>query len=326
MNKVPVLKKGSTIGIIAPSTTIEAAGEKTVRRLQEYLAQKGFPVIFGASCYEDARKEQSVEIRVADIHAFFKDPTIGCIMAFWGGETTQEILNLLDYDLMRKYPKILIGYSDITKLTLAVSKKAGFITFSGPAGISFGKPMPFHYTWDYFEKMCIAPQETLEIKSSSQFADDAYYLRPDNDRRILKHNRGLQMLRGGKAQGEILAGHFLSMLDLLGTPFAPTFEKKLLFIEFSEEESLTSINETLRRGEQAGVFKHIAGLVFGRFASKGNNASWNTLLKNYFGDASFPVLWNADFGHTDPLCTIPNGGSGTIDADTPSISFNRAVL
>lgn len=102
-------------------------------------------------------------------------------MAFWGRFNTNQLLDQLDYELIKKNPKIFIGYSDVTALTTAITTKTGLITFSGPGVISFAKPEPFDYTWDYFEKMCIKPQEDIIIEPSKEYSDDLYFLRKDND-------------------------------------------------------------------------------------------------------------------------------------------------
>jgi len=184
------------------------------------------------------------------IHDFFKREDIGCIMAFWGGFNTNQLLDHLDYDLIKSNPKIFIGYSDVTALTTAVTAKTGLITFSGPGAISFAKPEPFDYTWDYFKRMCVEPEEKLTIKSSQNYADDLYFLRKDNDHRIKKTNEGIKIFINAKAKGEIVAGNLQTLLILNRTEYLPDSTEKILFIEEDETSTPAHIDRFICQCKQ----------------------------------------------------------------------------
>ena len=151
-------------------------------------------------------------------------------MSYWGGLNSNHLLAHLDYNLIKNNPKIIIGYFDMTAITSAVTKKTGLVTFSGPAALSFSKPEPFGYTWDYFESMCINPKEALRISSSTQYADDLFFLREDDDYRIKKNNQGILSFKKGKAEGEIVAGNMQTLLGLCGTEYMPDVSNKILFL------------------------------------------------------------------------------------------------
>jgi len=162
--------------------------EDVIRRGYRYLQSKGFSIVEGESVKLVTKKHTagSISLRVNDIHEFIKRDDIGCIMAFWGGFNTNQLLDSLDFDLIKANSKILIGYSDVTALTTAITTKTGLVTFSGPGLISFAKPEPFEYTWRYFEEMCIRAKDGLIIESAPEYADDLYFLREDNNHRIKK--------------------------------------------------------------------------------------------------------------------------------------------
>ena len=247
-------------------------------------------------------------------------------MAFWGGFNTNQLLDHLDYNLFEKHPKIIIGYSDVTALTTAVTTKTGLITFSGPGGISFAKPEPFEYTWDYFKKLCIDPQPNLPIESSHEYADDLFFLREDDDHRIKKHNEGVKVFLEGATQGEIVAGNLQTLVLLNGTGYLPDLTGKVLFIEEDETSPPPLVDRILCQCKQLGWFDKIGGLVFGRFTEQSQftaEDSFEILLKEYFTNVTFPVLYNADFGHSDPLFTIPNGGMCELDGNR--ITFEQSV-
>ena len=191
----PKLNRGKKIGVIAPADPVrEVCSEDVIQRGYLYLKAKGFSVEEGESVKKLTKKHVagSVSLRVNDIHNFVERKDVGCIMAFWGGFNTNQLLDHLDYDLIKKNPKIFIGYSDVTALTTAITTKTGLITFFGPGVISFAKPEPFEYTWQYFEKMCINPEDKVIIKPSPDYADDLYFLRKDSNHRIRKKNEGIK--------------------------------------------------------------------------------------------------------------------------------------
>jgi len=327
--KPPRLEMGKKIGIIAPADPVRGVcPEETIQRGYDYLEGKGFPVVEGESVKILTQRHTAVPVslRVNDIHEFLQREDIGCIMAFWGGFNSNQLLDHLDYELIRANPKIIIGYSDVTALTTAITTKTGLITFSGPGGISFAKPSPFEYTWDYFKKMCIDPQDSLTIEASPDYADDLYFLREDSDHRIIKHNDGIKIFINGEARGEVVVGNLQTLLILNGTEYLPDMTGKILFIEEDETGTPPYIDRFLCQCKQLGWFDKLAGLVFGRFTEQSQFSpedSFEDILKEYFSHVKFPILYNADFGHSDPMFTIPNGGMCTLKGDR--ISFERAV-
>jgi len=328
----PRLDKSKLIGIIAPADPVAGiCPENVIQQGYSYLKNKGFSIVEGRSVKLLTKKHTagSPDLRIGDIHDFVKRKDIGCIMAFWGGFDTNQLLDGLDYDLIKANPKIFIGYSDVTALTTAITTRTGLVTFSGPGAISFAKPEPFEYTWNHFEKMCINPQEDLIIESSSDYADDLYFLRPDNDHRIKKVNHGIKVFSDGKANGEIVAGNLQTILVLNGTQYLPDMTDKILFIEEDETSTPAHVDRFLCQCKQLGWFNKIAGLVFGRFTEQSSFSSEDSLediLKEYFSNTKFPILYNVDFGHSDPLITIPNGGIASIDTKKKQIKFQQAVL
>jgi len=326
------LDKNKLIGIIAPADPVAGVCPKeTIKRGYEYLKSKGFSIVEGRSVKVLTQKHTAgtADFRVEDIHDFVKREDVGCIMAFWGGFNTNQLLDKLDYDLIKQNPKIFIGYSDVTALTTAITTKTGLITFSGPGVISFAKPEPFEYTWKYFDKMCINPQEELSVEPSLDYADDLYFLREDNNHRIKKNNDGIKVFASGKVTGEILAGNLQTLLLLHGTEYLPDINEKILFIEEDETSTPAHVDRFIYQCKQLGWFNKIAGLVIGRFteqSSFSDEDSLEDILKEHLSEVKFPILYNADFGHSDPLITIPNGGVATIDSEKKLISFQQAVI
>lgn len=322
------LKKGDKIGVIAPADPVRGVcPDDVIVRGYNYLREKGFEIVEGESVKVPAEYHTAgpVDLRVRDIHSFLKDDEVTCIMAFWGGFNSNQILDHLDYELIKETKKIFIGYSDITAITTAITTKTGLITFSGPGVISFAKPEPFDYTWSYFEKMCMSIEETI-VHPSEQYADDLYFLREDNDHRIFKTNEGIKVYKEGVATSEVVVGNLQTLLVLQGTEYVPSMKGKILFVEEDETSTPAHVDRFFCQMKQSGWLEQIAGLVVGRFTEQSqfsSEDSLESLLKQYLADAPYPVLYDVDFGHSDPLITIPNGGVCEINND--AIRFESAV-
>lgn len=174
--------------------------------------------------------------------------------------------------------------------------------------------------------MCVNPTDEVVVESSLNYADDLYFLRKDNDHRIKKENEGIKVFNKGKARGEIIAGNLQTLLVLNDTKYLPDVNGKILFVEEDETSTPTHVDKFLCQCKQLSWFQKIAGLVFGRFTEQSQFSTedpFEDLLKEYLSDTSFPILYNADFGHSDPMITIPNGGVCTIDGE--QIVFKKAV-
>ena len=268
----------------------------------------------------------TVQERVDTLHAFLRDTSIKGIIAFWGGFQTHQLLEYLDYDLIRKNPKPIIGYSDMTALQLGVFAKTGLVTFSGPCGITFGKPKTFEYSWKHFEKTLINPEVPFKLEHSNEYSDNEWWLRADK-KVLIKKTSGWKTYQGGSAEGKLIGGNLGTMLLLHGTEYWHDFKNAILFVEEDEEEKPQTIDRLFTKMRQIGVFDQINGLVVGRFHSKvgfTSKDSFEMILKDALKGYDFPVLYNVDFGHTDPLVTLPIGIRCKIDAGKKEIIYLEA--
>jgi len=306
----PKLSKGDKIGIIATSTPITILEENQIRRGYEYLKDKGFVLIEHPQCRKnEGYTAGNIKDRAEAIHTFVKDKEIKCIMAFWGGLNTNQILDYIDYDLIRNNPKIFVGYSDFCALLQAITNKTGLVTYMGPAVITFTKPQPLNYSWEYFRKTCIEKNEEIEIIDSETFADDLYFLKKDKNRRNIKKNDGRKIFKEGEAEGEVLACNLSTLLNLLGTEFFPSLENKILFLEEAEDFDCRWFHRFMVQLKQVGAFNLINGLVLGKFMEVSKISEKQLLvILNEVIENNIPVIYDMNFGHTDPIFTIPNGG------------------
>jgi len=302
------------IGVFATSSPVDRPPNE---KDYQYLKSKGLEIVE----HPQVRKVYghtagTIQERVSALEDFLKDDRIEILMAYWGGANTNQILPYLNYDLFKKYPKPIIGFSDTTALLLAVNKLAGIKTYMGPAGVTFDKPDPFEYSFKYFKKILIDNESEIIIKDSKNFADDLYFLREDSDHRILQSNDGRKIFKHGKARGQIVAGNLQTLLVLMGTKYYPDLKGKILFIEEDESSSVSMIHRFLTQLSQSINLNELKAILIGRFASQSGfneKDSEEQIYEDVFKDVNIPIVYNLDFGHTDPLFTIPIGGRAVVN-------------
>ncbi len=307
--KPRALKPGSRLGIIACSTPINAAPdviERAYRRLQEL----GFEVVEAPGARGlVGHTAGSIAERVKAFHAFIRDPKIDGIMAFWGGFQGHQLLEYLDFDLIRRKPKPIIGYSDMTSLLVGIHEKTGLVTFNGPAGITFGKPELPEFTRQGFETIVMKGQAPHSLAASEEISDNLWFLDPDKKMHF-RGNPGWKVFRAGKAEGRLIGGNVGTMLLLAGTPYWPKLKGRILVIEDDESENSKTLDRFFTQLRQMGVYDEIAGMIVGRFSASvklSETDSLDMILNDALRGYRFPVITEIDFGHTDPLLTLPMG-------------------
>lgn len=320
--KPKILKKGDTIGIISPSAPLAGLVPHRIEKGLNMIKKMGFNVQLGKSALKiNNYTAGTAKERAKDINDFFKNKKVKAIFSFIGGNHSNQILKYLDFSLIKKNPKILLGYSDITVLHFALNTQANLVTFYGPNILTqFGEyPEILTYTRKYLEKSLMSNKALGEIRPSSRWTDEVldWFEKDDLKReRRMKKNYGWQWLKKGTAEGRIIGGCISSMIHLRGTKYWPSFKDSILFWEISESESdftkgesVENIDSYLTDLELSGVFNKIKGMIIGR--PFGYSLKQIRLLKNIIckriEDYNFPILFGADIGHTDPMITIPLG-------------------
>ena len=306
---------------------------KLASTLLEIILQK-IQEIFGVNIIEAPNLDTTIghaagtiKERVKSLHNFFKRKDIHAIMSFWGGNNTHQILEYLDYDLIKNHPKILIGYSDTTSLLSAITHKTGLITFNGPAVITFAKPNIPTETVDCIKNILVDNKKNYIYPISKKFSDNKWWV---EDKMNFTKNPGLNIFQRGQAKGAIVGGNIGTLLLLAGTPYWPSMKNKILFVEDDEIETTQTLDRFFTQLRHMGVYDQINGLVVGRFAScvglhKTDNLEM--ILKDALRGYTFPVITEFDMGHTDPIMTIPLGALVQIDANKKTISLlENAVL
>jgi muramoyltetrapeptide carboxypeptidase len=322
--KPPRLRERDTIGVISPSWGGGAAYPHRVERGVAYLESLGFRVKLAPHAMNSiGYVSDSPENRVSDIHEMFGDPEVGAIIAAIGGDHSCHLLPLMDFDLIRQNPKILMGYSDVTVLNVAIRAKTGLVTFNGPAlMVELAEyPSVFGYTERHMLKTLCSAEPVGEVEPSEWWTEEFLDWGTKEDLRRARAggpSGGWTWLKGVRAEGVLIGGCLESMQHLRGTPFWPDLDGAILFLETSEEKpDPEKVDGILMDYENMGAFREIRGLLFGRpygYSAEERGRLHEVILERT-RRYDFPVVADMDFGHTSPMFTLPLGCRAVVDAN-----------
>jgi len=307
------LQAGDTIGLVSPSM---ARYERTPFALAtENLQALGFKVKEGK--FLRARNGYFAGTdaqRAEDLNAMFADPEVAGIMSMSGGAGATRILDLLDYELIRRQPKCLVGYSDITALLNAIQVRTGLVTFHGPMAASEWN----EFTVGSFRQVLMDGEPVSFVNPSGR------------DGMLTQVADRIQTIRGGRAHGRLLGGNLSVLNTLLGTPYLPGFRGAILLIE-DVDEYIYRIDRMLAHLRLAGAFGQLAGVVIGQFTDCKPGEGYGRLaleevFDDYFKPLNIPVFSGSLFGHLKRKFTLPIGLEAEMDADRGTLKLLQPAV
>jgi len=309
--KPPKLSKGDVIGLISPASSPDDLTR--IEKGVKYLEGLGYKVEIGANVGQNlGYLAGSDEQRVADIHYMFKKKEIKAIMCIRGGYGTPRLLDKIDYSLIKKNPKIFIGYSDITALQLAFYKKAGLITFAGPMlAVDFWSDDVSKFTEEMFWAL---------ITSNKKFGK---VVNPDNEK--------FYILKPGKAHGEILGGNLCLLASLIGSDYLPSFQDKIIMLE-EIGEAPYRVDRMLNQLKLSGIIEKSKGIILGRFVdcyesdSSKKSLTLNEVIDDYFGKLKKPVIYNFKHGHISDNITVAFGIKYKVNTESATIEMMESAV
>ena len=316
MIKPRALKPGDTVGLIAPSSYIFDTWriEEAVARLDSALGLKSR---LGRSVKARHGYMAGTESeRLEDLHAMFRDPTVSAVFCLGGGYGTERLLDGIDYELIRKNPKILLGFSDITGLHLAITKKSGVVTFHGPVAVG---SIP-RWTLERLKKALFVAEPIGELTNPPE-EDPSWPQFP------------LHTVAPGVARGPIAGGNLTLISTTMGTPYEIETKGRILFLEDTGEAPYR-VDRMLTQLKLSGKLQDVAGIVWGTCtdcspifprSSYEVNLSFSDLLDEILGGLGKPVLAGLVFGHTKERSTIPIGVECQLDAGAKKVTIVEAA-
>ena len=306
--KPPRLKAGDTIGLVAPGSYIDGRQlNESIKNLNEL----GFNVVYNNSILsKNGYFSGPDKLRASDVNQmFFRDDVNGIVCAR-GGYGCTRILPLLNYNVIRTNPKVLIGYSDVTSLLYGIYKETGLICFHGPVGTSTYND----FTIEYFRKTLMDTEANLILKNPAPESPDEEF-KP-------------YTIVDGIAKGELIGGNLSVVVSLIGTPYDVDSKGKLIFLEETTEDPYR-IDRMLTHMRMAGKFEGAAGVALGVFkdCKPSEKTSFDTtftlkeVLKNRLGDLSIPVVYGMSFGHVKNKFVIPAGLRAELNSSEQTLTL-----
>lgn len=313
-SKPPRLRSGYVVGLIEPAGFSD--GLPQVEAVKTVISGMGLvpkPGRHVASRYGYlAGTDQD---RAADINGMFADDSVRAVFAVRGGWGCARLLPLLDWDVIRANPKLLVGFSDITALHLAFAARAGFPTIHGPnAGNSWGK-----ISWDSFWRLAFSGETATFPQPDARTMDP-----------LAPERWTIRTIRPGKARGHLIGGNLSVLTALMGTPWLPDFDGAILFLE-EVGEAEYRVDRMLSQLALAGVLKKVAGVIFGQCtrctAAVPDYIGFTIpqLLDQYLAPLGIPAFQGANIGHVSNQLSLPVGIDVEMDADTGSIRMLEPV-
>ncbi len=306
------LEKGDRIGIVSPASP--TYNKSDIVRGVETLRQWGYNVELSKNLSKKTGFCAGSDIeRAQDLNEMFKREDIDAIFVTQGGYGSARILKYLDFDLIKNNPKILIGFSDITSLHLAIYKKTNLVTFHGPGIARYNPEELSEYTQKYLFK-ALAEEEAI---GEVTLADD---------------KKWIYSIHGGEAEGILIGGNLTLICSTLGTPYEIDTQDKILFIEEVYTEPWV-FDHMMCHLMNAGVLHKAAGIVIGtcehcvpRQLDPGFycDTSIEDVLGDYLRPLGIPVLYGLPLGHTRDLATLPIGVNTYLNGDEKKFIIKEA--
>ena len=307
------LNPGDTIALVSPSAATDDPFDLQLAR--EAMEALGFKVKTGAHYASRRGHLAGTDAgRAGDLNAMFADREVKAVICVRGGSGAARLLPLLDYDAIRRNPKVLLGYSDITALHSAIQAQTGLVTFHGPMGSGSWNS----FNADQFRRVFFE-RELMEYRNIAERGDEL----------VQRRNRTVA-IAGGKARGELVGGNLSVLVALAGSPYLPDFTGKILFLE-DVSEAPYRIDRMFSTLKLMGVLDRIAGLVFGECTDCEPGDGYGSLtlaqiLDDYIKPLKIPAYRGAMIGHIRQQFIVPVGGKVEMDADAGTFRMLEPVF
>ena len=312
--KPPALKRGDLIGLFNPSGF---ADDALIQRATVNLEKLGFRVLHGTHLRASrGNTAGTIGQRLTDFHHLIRHREVRALWAARGGSGTAQLLPYIDYGLVARNPKVVIGYSDLTSLLLALYAKSGLVTFHGPVASSGFTP----FTVSQIEAVLIEGSASHVMSTADEHAKRAV-----NEPHFVQ-----RVLNGGSAEGTLLGGNLSVLTSMVGTPYLPDTRNALLFLE-EISEAPYRIDRMLTQLEQSGMLSKVRGAMLGVFvkcepAAGEESLGLSQALTDHFSARPIPSAYGLSFGHIASQWLLPIGVRARFDADARTVRLLESAV
>ena len=292
--KPQTLRPGDTIGIAAPASPFD---QQAFDRGIGVLESMGYRVKIPENLFmKRGYLAGSDSDRASQLMKLFENESVRAVFCARGGFGSMKFLPLLDFEAICAQPKILMGFSDITALLVAIYNRCGMVTFHGPLVTTLKKDS---------KKTCTALIDAV-----------------GSNRPLALKARKAVVLNPGRASGRLVGGNLTCLCHLVGTPYEPRFEGHILFIE-DRGEALYRIDRMLTQLSLGGHLDRVTGVVLGSFQDCGPFEDVYAIVKEAFRHTGVPILAGFDLGHGTDNLTVPIGLEADLDTEDGSLRFQE---
>lgn len=341
MIKPKILKRGDKIAIVSLSWG-GLGDEKLIHKY--YIAKERLEKIFGLEiiAMPNALKGSEFvynhpELRAKDLMDAFEDDSINAIFCAIGGDDSVRLLPYINYDIIKRNPKIFMGYSDTT-VSHFILNKAGLVSFYGPSIMcEFGEYVKmFDYTKEAVENILFKDTKGYEVKSSPYWSNEFVAWKEENinvAKKLVKEEHGYEVISGsGTIRGELMGGCidvFPMILETEIWPKANEWKNKIMLVETSEEKmSPDYLLYYLRNLGAQGILNNIKGIIVGKPQDETYYEEYKEIylkILKEFNCESLPIIYNVNIGHAYGTGALPLGVKYEIDLDNKKIKINESA-
>ena len=287
------LKIGDTIGVVAPSSPIIGNNIEELNKAKEIVEKSGFKVKYSKNIFSNTNGYSSTaKEKAEDINEMFADKEVKMIWCAKGGNNSNSTFEYLDYELIKKNPKIICGYSDITSITNMITEKTGLVTFSGTN----------------FKTIATDETDFSYKQAINRFVNGSLELGTENEEYIT--------IQEGKTSGKLIGGNLSLIRGMVAGKYSLDFTDKILFLEelgFETDPAGTSNN--LYYMKQNGIFDKIKGLWIGNYEHESGISLEKIITDVLEGEYKFPIIKSNNFGHIERKIAIPIGTKAEINTN-----------
>lgn len=285
------LKRGDTIGVVAPSGPIIGENVEELEKAKKIVEKLGFNVKYAKNLFLNQNEySNSAEKKAEDINEMFENKNVKMIWCAKGGENSNSTFDYLNFELIKNNPKIICGYSDITSITNIITEKTGLVTFSGT---NF---------------------KTIATDETDYSLKQAIHRFVDGDLKLGDSNDEYKIIKEGQAEGQLIGGNLSLIRALVAGKYHINFENKIVFIEelgFETGPELAS--NFLYYMKQNDVFNKIRGIWIGNYTHESGISLEKVLIDTIGKEFRGPIIKSDNFGHIENKIVIPIGIKAKID-------------
>lgn len=287
-----LLKKGDCIGVVAPSNPIIGENIEELERAKKIVENDGFRVKYSKNLFSNTNGySASAKEKAEDINTMFAEPDVKMIWCAKGGENSNSVFDYLDYEIIKKNPKIICGYSDITSLTNIITEKTGLVTYSGTN----------------FKTIATDETDYSYNEALKRFVKGDLSLGTNEDEFVTLNQ---EKIKESHVEGELIGGNLSLTRGLVAGRYSIDFKDKILFLEeLGLETGPALASNYLYYMKQNGVFDKIKGLWIGNYEHE-SGITLEKIVFDVLGEeyqSKFPIIKSNNFGHTERKTVIPIG-------------------